>query len=47
MGIELESEDISYGVEGFINEEAEDGNETRPMFQPPSVQLSDNCLQQL
>ena len=44
-GFELESEAISrYGVEGFINDEAEDGSQRRPMFQPLSVQLSDNCI---
>jgi len=33
LGIELESEAIcSYGVEGFINEEAGDGSLKRPMF---------------
>ena len=48
VGIELESEDISsYGVEGFINDEAEDGSQRRPMFQPLSVQLSNSCMQQL
>ena len=47
-GFELESEAISrYGVEGFINDEAEDGSQRRPMFQPFSVQLSDNCIPQL
>lgn len=48
VGVELESEAISsYGVEGFINDEVQDGSQRRPMFQPPSVQLSDNCIQQL
>ena len=48
VGIELESETFSsYGVEGFINDEAEDRSQRRPMFQPLSVQLSDNCMQQL
>ena len=48
VGIELESEAISsYDVEGFINDEAEDGSQRRPMFQPLSVQLSDNYMQQL
>lgn len=48
LGIELESEAIcSYGVEGFINDEAEDSGQRRPVFQPLSFQLSDNCIQQL
>ena len=44
VGIELGSEAInSYGVEGFINYEAGEGSrDTRPMFQPPSFQLTDN-----
>lgn len=37
----------SYGIEGFINDEAEDDSQRRPMFQPLSNQLSDNCIQQL
>ena len=46
--IELESEAISsYGVEGFINDEAGDDSQRRPMFQPLSVQLSDSCIQQM
>ena len=48
MGIELESEAInSYGVEGFVNDEAEEDSQGRPMFQAPSFQLSENCKQQL
>ena len=48
LWIELESEAIcSYGVERFINDEAEDSGQRRPMFQPLSFQLSDNCIQQL
>ena len=48
LRIELGSEAIcSYGVEGFINNEAEDSGQRRPMFQPLSFQLSDNCIQQL
>ena len=48
VGIEFQSEAISsYVVEGFINYDAEDGNQGRFMFQPPSAQLSDNYRQQL
>ena len=49
VGIELGSEAInSYGVEGFINDEAGEGiRDTRPMFQPPSFQLTDNLKQRL
>ena len=48
MGIELESEAInSYDVEGFVNDEAEEDSQGRPMFQAPSLQLSENCKQQL
>ncbi|KAJ7363480.1 hypothetical protein OS493_009635 [Desmophyllum pertusum] len=47
VGIELRGEAIpSYGVEGFIDDEAEDGS-GRPIFDPPSFQLSDNCREQL
>ncbi|KAJ7380779.1 hypothetical protein OS493_007159 [Desmophyllum pertusum] len=47
VGIELRGEAIpSSGVEGFIDDEAEDGS-GRPIFDPPSFQLSDNCREQL
>ena len=47
VGIELRSEAIPhYGIEGFINDDDDDGS-GRPIFDPPSFQLSDNCRQQL
>ena len=48
VGIELRSEDIPYyGVEGFINDNEVGFDSDRPVFDPPSFQLSNNCRQQL
>ena len=35
-----------YGIEGFINDDDDEGS-GRPIFDPPSFQLSDNCRQPL
>ena len=35
-----------YGVEGNITEEDGNGNQ-RPIFDPPKVELSENCLQEM
>ena len=35
-----------YGVEGNITEEDGNGNQ-RPIFDPPEVELSENCLQEM
>jgi len=48
VGIELRSEDIPYyGVEGFINDNEIVSDSDRPVFDPPSFQLSNSCRQQL
>lgn len=45
IGLELtENETNAYGIEGFINEDAGEAGDDRPIFQAPHVEISYECL---
>lgn len=48
VGIELRSDDVNtYAMEGFVHDDEEQDGSGRPIFNPPALQLDDQCKEQL